>query len=109
MALNSIKQMKLRLTNQLKNLSPEQIKSLSDTMLNASIAFETGGNYKEIFRRARNRSIGLMKRIYELLLNATQEEIENLSRNLTDGGTAEVQEVEIIQLSISEPPDTNFQ
>ena len=78
-------------------------------MLNASIAFEAGGNYKEIFRRARNRSIGLMKRIYELLLNATQEEIENLSRNLTDGGAAEVQVGEIIQSSISEPPDTNFQ
>ncbi len=78
-------------------------------MLNASIAFETGGNYKEIFRRARNSNIGLMKKKYELLLNATQEEIENLSRNLTDGGMAEVQEVEIIQSSISEPPDTNFQ
>jgi len=50
-----------------------------------------------------------MKRIYELLLNATQEEIENLSRNLTDASAAEVQVGEIIQSSISEPPDTNFQ
>ena len=72
----------MSLTSQLKNLSPQQIKSLSDTMLNASIAFETGGNYREIFRRAKQRKIGLMRRIYELLEQAPYEDIENLSKSL---------------------------
>lgn len=70
----------MRLTNQLKNLSPAQIKSLSDTMLAASIAFESGGHYREIFRRAKFQRIGLMRRIYELLEHASYQEIENLSK-----------------------------
>ncbi|WP_347987711.1 hypothetical protein [Methylomonas sp. AM2-LC] len=72
------------LTSQLKNLSPQQIKSLSDTMLNASIAFETGGNYREVFRRAKQRRIGLMRRIYELLEQAPYQDIENLSKVLAE-------------------------
>ncbi len=53
-------------------------------MLNASIAFETGGNYREVFRRAKQRKIGVLRRIYELLENASYEEIENLSKSLSE-------------------------
>lgn len=53
-------------------------------MLDASLAHETGGNAKEIFRRAKQRKVGRQRRIIELLENATKPEIDRLSANLAE-------------------------
>jgi len=75
---------KMSLASQLPNLNETQLKSLADTMLNAGIAFENGGDHKEIFRRARIRHIGLMRRIYTLLEHASRDEIDVMAKKLTD-------------------------
>ena len=75
----------MSLTSQLKNLNDKQLKSMCDTMLNASIAFENGGNYREIFRRAKQGRVGLVQRIYESLEQAEPNEIEALSNSLAEG------------------------
>lgn len=75
----------MSLTSQLKNLNDKQLKSMCDTMLTASIAFENGGNYREIFRRAKQGRIGLVRRIYESLEQAEPKEIEALASSLAEG------------------------
>jgi hypothetical protein len=72
----------MQLANQFKNLSRTQFKCLSLAVLDASIAYEGGGNYREIFRRAKLRRNGLMRQVFESLENAPQEEIECLSKSL---------------------------
>jgi hypothetical protein len=74
----------MTLTNQLHNLNPKQLKHLSATMLDTSIAFETDGDWREIIRRAKQRKVGLLLRIYELLLTATREEIDAMARSLAE-------------------------
>ena len=74
----------MNLTNQLKDLDAMQIKSLNSTILDASIAYEAGGNYREIFRRAKCRRVGLMRSIFEMLEQVPEAEIENLSRSLVE-------------------------
>lgn len=53
----------MNLTSQLPHLNETQLRSLSSTLLNASMAHENGGNPREIFRRAKYRHIGLMQRM----------------------------------------------
>jgi hypothetical protein len=53
-------------------------------MLDTSIAFETDGDWREIIRRAKQRKVGLLLRIYELLLTATREEIDAMARSLAE-------------------------
>ena len=68
------------LSNQVKSLNTTQFKSLNDTLLDASIAYEGGGNYREIFRRAKLRRVGLLRKIYGMLEQAPCEEIEIISK-----------------------------
>lgn len=41
-----------------------------------SLAYETNGDWREIIRRAKQRKVGLLRRVYDLLQTATREEIE---------------------------------
>jgi hypothetical protein len=72
----------MNLIRHLDKLNDSQVRSLNDTMLNAGIAFENGGNYREIFHRAKHQHIGLMRRIYKILEQSTPEDIETLSKSL---------------------------
>ncbi|WP_367154694.1 hypothetical protein [Methylomonas sp. HYX-M1] len=74
----------MSLTSQLPHLNATQLRSLSSTLLNASLAHENGGNPREIFRRAKYRHIGLMQRIYELLQHASHAEIDQLSKHIAE-------------------------
>lgn len=60
----------MSLTNQIANLSDAQLHDLHNALLDACTAMEMGGNWREVFRRARYRRVGRMRRIYELLYNA---------------------------------------
>lgn len=73
----------MSLTNQIANLNDVQIHSLHNTLLDACTAMELNGNWREIFRRAKYRNIGLMKRIYELLHKANPEDIDRAASHLT--------------------------
>lgn len=74
----------MSLTSQLPNLNETQLRSLSSTPLNASLAHENGGNPREIFRRAKYRHIGLMHRIYKRLQHASHAEIDHLSKHIAE-------------------------
>jgi len=74
----------MSLTSQLPQLNDSQLKSLCDTLLTAAMVYENDGNYREIFRRAKYRHLGLMRRIYELLQHATRDEIDALSNSLSE-------------------------
>lgn len=71
------------LSTQLHRLKPAQIQELAGTMLEASIGHAGGGHWQETFRRAKQRKVGLMRRIYDLLQTATAEEIEGMTKALT--------------------------
>jgi hypothetical protein len=73
----------MSLTEQIANLNDVQIHSLHNTLLDACTAMELGGNWREVFRRAKQRHIGLMKRIYELLHQAQPDDIDRAANHLT--------------------------
>lgn len=72
----------MALATQIYKLKPKQIKQLADTMLNASIVYQTGGNWREIIRRAKQRKVGLLRRIYDMLQHATQDEFDIMAASL---------------------------
>jgi hypothetical protein len=74
----------MSLTEQIANLNDVQIHSLHNTLLDACTAMELDGNWREIFRRAKNRHVGLMKRIYELLHQAQPDDINRAAGHLVD-------------------------
>ena len=67
------------LADQVKNLSHKKLFDLKSTMTEAAVAFEIGGNPKEIFRRAKHRNIGLLRRIYAKLEKADREGLRSMS------------------------------
>jgi len=74
----------MSLTTQLALMSDKQLHKLYNVMLEAGIAFETGGDWREIFRIAKNKHHGLQGRVYALLYSANRDEIDNLTKRLTD-------------------------
>lgn len=48
----------------------------------AAMAYYNGKDYKEIFRCEKHQSVGLEKKIYELLQTATEEEINDMTAAL---------------------------
>lgn len=74
----------MSLTKQLPKLTDTQIHELHNRLLDACTAMELGGDWREVFRRAKYRHIGRMHRIYELLQHATHDEIDRAARHLTE-------------------------
>ena len=54
-------------------------------MLDASICFELGTPYKQIFRKEKHKHIGLMHKILVHLENADAEAFEGVSRIMAKG------------------------
>ena len=67
----------MTLSDQISILSTDKLKRVKDTMAEAGIAIEIGGNWKMIFKRAKNRRTGLERKIYELLENSDAETVRN--------------------------------
>ena len=75
----------MSLATQVYKLNQTQVKHAVHTMLDASLVKETGGNWREIFRRAKHQyPFGRLHRIYALLENATETEIETMSASLAE-------------------------
>lgn len=75
----------MSLVGQVAKLSVEQATELHNTLLESGIAREAGNKkWREIFRFAKNRHIGLQGRIYEKLYQATDSQIEAMIRRITE-------------------------
>lgn len=72
------------LATQIKNLPFDKLFELKETLIEAGIAFEAGGNPKEVFRRAKHRHIGLMRRIYERLETADSQSMSAMSEAMVE-------------------------
>lgn len=69
----------MKLAKQVKNLSPEQLLNLHNTLTFAGLVFEMGGDYQEVFRIEKHKHpVGLQHRIYRKLQHATGAEIDAL-------------------------------
>jgi hypothetical protein len=74
----------MALANQICQLSEKQLMEVYGVMLEAGITNEFCGNYREIFRRAKHRRVGRMRRIYETLEQAAPDDIKAVSQALTE-------------------------
>ena len=74
----------LPLTKQLDRLNANQLKELQHVLLNASITYELNGDYKSIFRKAKNTHVGYLKRLYGFLETSSIEIMQGLSKDLSD-------------------------
>ena len=72
------------LITQIKNLPLNKLLQLKETLVEAGIAFEAGGNPKEVFRRAKHKHIGLMRRIYERLETADDNSMSAMSEAMVE-------------------------
>ena len=75
----------MSLVNAVLRLKPEQVKELADTMHTAAIAMEVGGNYQEVFRRAKQRRVGCMRKMYERMEKATPKQLSRMADHLVEG------------------------
>jgi len=69
---------------QVKKLPVPKLLQLKTTLIEASIAFEAGGHPKEVFRRAKHRQIGLLRRIYEMLETADSNNLAEISKIMNE-------------------------
>lgn len=72
----------MNLVTIIPRLNSTQLNELHETMTSASLAYELGGDFKKIFRAAKHRKIGMMRRIYERLENCDIKQIEAMSKSL---------------------------
>lgn len=70
------------LAQQIAQLKPEKIKHICNVIAEASIASEVTGasNARRIFRQAKNRSLGVEKRVYALLESANKDQLERMKQ-----------------------------
>ena len=64
---------------------PDQKKiQVYDTMLEAGLAYQAGGNWREVFRRAKHQCRGVESRIYETLEQADYDAVERMINGLVE-------------------------
>ena len=56
----------MSLARRVPAMAPEKVQRVKDTLVEAGIAMEMGGDWKGVFRRAKNRRIGVERQIYAL-------------------------------------------
>lgn len=75
----------MSLTSQVFQLKPHEVKEACGVMLDASLALENKGNWREIFRQAKHKHFaGRLRRIYALLEKAKPEDIEQMAASLAE-------------------------
>lgn len=72
----------MNLITVIQRLNTAQLKELHQILTESAIAYEFGGNATEIFRRAKHRKVGLMRRVYERLEQCDNKQLEALSKSL---------------------------
>ncbi len=69
----------MTLLDLMRNLNTEQLLALHDTLLEAALANDLSGDYKTLFKRARESSKGNLKKLYSRLAKATSHEITDMA------------------------------
>lgn len=73
----------MKLANSVMLLNTQQILHLQDVLVSAGLAFETGGDYRGVFRAEKNKHpVGVQHRIYNALYKASLAEIDALLTRL---------------------------
>lgn len=70
-------------SQQLLNMRPEKAKEVVNQILDSVIIYEAGGDWRNELRRARSRSVGLQRRIYDVCIKA--EDFGVMSDIITEG------------------------
>ena len=66
-------------------LKVEQVREVADVIYDACIAVEAGGTYTEVFRRAKQRKVGSMRKIYERLEKTTPSQMKRITGYMLEG------------------------
>lgn len=53
-----------------------------EVFLDAALVFEVGGDYKAIFKKAKNQTQGSNKKMYEVMCTATVEQMDRFCSDL---------------------------
>lgn len=65
-------------------MSPVQKRAVVDAVAVAGLIYETGGNWREVFRRRQFRHIGQMHKTFKKLYELTDEEFKYVLQNGID-------------------------
>ena len=74
----------MSLVDDVYRLHPHQVKEACDVMLTASIALEVGTDWRIHFIRAKNRSVGRLRRIFDVLSKTDISTARGISKALTE-------------------------
>lgn len=66
-------------------LKPHQVQEIHAIMVEGCIAAALGEDYQEIFRRAKQRKVGSMRKMLERMQNATPKQLERMADHLVEG------------------------
>ena len=66
-------------------LKPDRVREFASVLYEACLAMEAGGNYHEVFRRAKQRKVGALRRLYERLERTTKSELERVANHMMEG------------------------
>ena len=74
----------MHLVTEVARLKPYQVKRLAEVMLDASLKYEYGLNWRILFTKEKNRSLGKLRKILETLEGLTDEEFDRVSDILSE-------------------------
>lgn len=66
-------------------LKPDKVRAFASVLYEACLAMEAGGDYHEVFRRAKQRKVGALRRLYERLERSTKGELERIADRMMEG------------------------
>lgn len=66
------------------SLTPTQMNTVCTELLNASLVREMGGNYRLVLMRAKNQSLGRVKKLYEGVLDLRDDEFDTISKAISE-------------------------
>jgi hypothetical protein len=66
------------------SITPTQMSSVCNELLNASLVREVGGNYRITLMKAKNRSLGRVKKLYEGVLALRDDEFDVISKAISE-------------------------
>lgn len=74
----------MTLVERAQQLNPRHIKELCDTLLDMSLVKTMGGDYRMVIKRAKNRTVGNRRKIYEELEVLPSDDLERIASALCE-------------------------
>jgi hypothetical protein len=74
----------MTLAHQILKLPAPKVAELHSVMTEAALVAYSGGDHAAVFRRAKNRKVGMQRRVLALLETTTIAQVENMAAILTD-------------------------